>query len=171
MFNTNFQNTAPNQSTEINPYQDQYFGQNDKTPYREGMTIPMPQPMSGNVSEDNMYPLESSLASPGLSIPVGANNSVYTNYAEGGEVKKTKKKQSKFPNLYPSLAEMIREQGGEEDTILAHINPLEAQILGLMANGGRVNPVTGLPQFGLFNKPGKWLKGSLGGAGGAIIGN
>lgn len=166
----NFQNTVQDQSTEINPYQDQYFGQNDKTPYREGMSIPMPQPMPGNVSEDNMYPLESSLASPGLNTPVNTNGPI-TGYAQGGQVRKGKKKQSKFPNLYPSLAEMIREQGGEEDTILAHINPLEAQILGLIANGGRINPVTGLPQFGLLNKPGKWLKGSVGGMGGTILGN
>jgi hypothetical protein len=170
MFNTNFQNTVPNQSTEINPYQDQYFGQNDKTPYREGMTVPMPQPMSGNVSEENMYPLESSLATPGLSIPVGANNSVYTNYAEGGEVKNKKAKKEKN-NPYPSLAEMIRQQGQGEDSILAHINPLEAMMLQQMGGSGTINPVTGLPQYSFWSKPWKAMKSVIGGAGGAILGN
>lgn len=170
MFNTNFQNTVPNQSTEINPYQDQYFGQNDKTPYREGMTVPMPQPMSGNVSEENMYPLESSLATPGLSIPVGANNSVYTNYAEGGEVKNKKPKKEKN-NPYPSLAEMIRRQGQGEDSILAHINPLEAMMLQQMGGSGTINPVTGLPQYSFWSKPWKAMKSVIGGAGGAILGN
>jgi hypothetical protein len=170
MFNTNFQNTVPNQSTEINPYQDQYFGQYDKTPYREGMTIPMPQPMPGNVSEDNMYPLESSLASPGLSVPVGANNSTYTNYAEGGKVKNKKPKKEKH-NPYPSLAEMIRQQGQGEDSILAHINPLEAMMLQQMGGSGTTNPITGLPQYSFWSKPWKAMKSVVGGAGGAILGN
>ena len=170
MFNTNFQNTAPNQGTEINPYQDQYFGQNDKTPYREGMTVPMPQPMPGNVSEDSMYPLESSLATPGLSVPVGSNNSVYTNYAKGGEVKNKKPKKEKN-NPYPSLAEMIRQQGQGEDSILAHINPLEAMMLQQMGGSGTINPVTGLPQYSFWSKPWKAMKSVVGGAGGAILGN
>ena len=51
-------------------------------------------------------------------------------------------------NPYPSLAEMIRQQGEGEDTVLAHINPIEAEMLDVM-NGSTVNPITGLPQFGL----------------------
>jgi len=74
-------------------------------------------------------------------------------------------------NPYPTLAEMIRQQGGEEDVILAHINPLEAKMLGVLANGGTTNPVTGLPQFGLFSNPKKWFKSNLGGGAGAILGN
>lgn len=73
-------------------------------------------------------------------------------------------------NPYPSLAEMIRQQGEGEDTILAHINPIEAEMLRVM-NGGTVNPVTGLPQFGLFSNPKKWFKSVAGPAVGTILGN
>ena len=50
-------------------------------------------------------------------------------------------------NPYPSLAEMIRQQGEGHDTVLAHINPIEAEMLDVMY-GGSINPITGLPQFG-----------------------
>lgn len=73
-------------------------------------------------------------------------------------------------NPYPSLAEMIRQQGEGEDTVLAHINPIEAEMLRVM-NGGKINPVTGLPQFGLFSNPKKWFKSIAGPAAGSIIGN
>ena len=90
---------------------------------------------------------------------------------KGGEVKKTAKPKSKSSSPYPVLAEMIRKQGNGEDTILAHINPLEAHILKSLGGSGTINKKTGLPQFGLFSNPAKWLKGSLGGATGAILGN
>lgn len=73
-------------------------------------------------------------------------------------------------NPYPSLAEMIRQQGEGEDTVLAHINPIEAEMLKVM-NGGKINPVTGLPQFGLFSNPKKWFKSVAGPAAGVILGN
>ena len=73
-------------------------------------------------------------------------------------------------NPYPSLAEMIRQQGEGKDTVLAHINPIEAEMLKVM-NGGKINPVTGLPQFGLFSNPKKWFKSVAGPAAGAILGN
>jgi hypothetical protein len=90
---------------------------------------------------------------------------------KGGEVKKTKKPKRGNSSPYPVLAEMIRKQGNGEDTILAHINPLEAHILKSLGGSGTINKKTGLPQFGLFSNPAKWLKGSLGGATGAILGN
>jgi hypothetical protein len=73
-------------------------------------------------------------------------------------------------NPYPSLAEMIRQQGEGEDTVLAHINPVEAEMLRVM-NGGKINPVTGLPQFGLFSNPKKWFKSVVGPAAGVVLGN
>lgn len=73
-------------------------------------------------------------------------------------------------NPYPSLAEMIRQQGEGEDTILAHINPREAQALDIM-NGSSINPVTGLPQFGLLTNPKKWFKSVVGPAAGVVLGN
>lgn len=164
-FNNNFQNTVPDQNTGFDPYKNQYLSQNDRTAYNQQGN--MAQGMPGDTSANNFYPL----GNQGLNNFVGSNNPANINYAEGGEVKKTKKKQSKFPNLYPSLAEMIKQQGGEEDTILAHINPLEAMMLQQMGGSGTTNPVTGLPQFGFFNKPWKALKSVLGGTGGSILGN
>lgn len=157
-FNNNFQNTVT-PDTDFNPYQDQYFGENDKTPYVYGMNQSIPKPMPGNVTEQNLYPLESSLATPYLNTPVGAP------YKHGGKVKSQK------ANPYPSLAEMIRQQGKGEDTILAHINPLEAEILKGLGGKGTINPKTGLPQFGFFKNPFKAIKSVFGGGAGAIIGN
>ena len=88
-------------------------------------------------------------------------------------------------NPYPSLAEMIRQQGEGGDTILAHINPIEAEMLSVLADGGKTNQVTGLPQFGGGLLGGIWdavrgkgtkklskaIKGGIGGTGGAILGN
>jgi hypothetical protein len=51
-------------------------------------------------------------------------------------------------NPYPSLAEMIRKQGRNGDTVLAHINPIEAQILKDLGGSGKINPKTGIPEFG-----------------------
>lgn len=121
--------------------------------------------------------------------PYMANNaSIMPNYyAEGGMVeneeisplialmgqeepnqKETKPKADNNP--YPSLAEMIRQQGEGDDTVLAHINPVEAEMLRVM-NGGKINPVTGLPQFGLFSNPKKWFKSVAGPAAGVVLGN
>ena len=69
------------------------------------------------------------------------------------------------------ILEKARKAGRNGDTILAHINPLEAIMLKKAGGSGTINPKTGLPEFGFFDNPGKWLKGSLGGATGAIIGN
>jgi len=68
------------------------------------------------------------------------------------------------------ILEKARKAGRNGDTILAHINPLEAIMLKKAGGSGTINPKTGLPEFGIGNFS-KWLKGSLGGAGGAIIGN
>jgi len=146
-FNNNFQNPYPDQTNNMNNNQD--------------MNMLPPEFIPNNLT----YPS----ALPAVSMPNTQNPQ--QNYAEGGEVRKSRKKQSKFPNLYPSLAEMIRGQGEGEDTILAHINPLEAMMLQQMGGSGTINPVTGLPQYGFFNKPWKALKSVLGGAGGAILGN
>jgi len=44
-------------------------------------------------------------------------------------------------------AEAIRQQGRGGDTILAHINPQEAQVLKAMGGSGTINPATGLLEF------------------------
>lgn len=48
--------------------------------------------------------------------------------------------------------EYLRSQGRGGDTILAHINPMEAQMLKAMGGSGTINPNTGLPEFGWFKK-------------------
>jgi hypothetical protein len=57
----------------------------------------------------------------------------------------------------PSITEMLRNQGRYGDTILAHINPEEAQILKQLGGSGIINPNTGLPEFAPFWKKG-WFK-------------
>ena len=44
-------------------------------------------------------------------------------------------------------AEALRQQGRGGDTILAHINPQEAQLLKAMGGSGTINPATGLLEF------------------------
>jgi len=112
------------------------------------------------------------------------------NYAEGGHVESpefeeefdgmpmvdasevdTDMEQSEEYKPYHSLAEIIRQQGEGEDTILAHINPIEAAVLKSMGGSGTINPKTGLPQFGLFSNPKKWFKSVVGPAAGVVLGN
>lgn len=45
------------------------------------------------------------------------------------------------------LAEMLRQLGRGNDTVLAHITPEEAQMLMDMGGSGGTNPNTGLPEF------------------------
>lgn len=137
------------------------FGQNNTNPY-VGNNYPspqqqMPMPMSGDMTEDNLYPMESPYS----------NNSSQNSYAIGGMVKNRRRSR----NSLSSLGEILRQQGNGQDTILAHINPLEAMMLKQMGGSGTINKKTGLPQFGFIDKPGKALKSIAGGAGGAIIGN
>ena len=117
------------------------------------------------------------------------------NYAEGGHVESpefeeefdgmpmvdasevdTDMEQSEEYKPYHSLAEIIRQQGEGEDTILAHINPIEAAVLKSMGGSGTINPKTGLPQFGggvlsaRYWKKGAW-KRDLAAVVGNVIGN
>ncbi len=41
-FNNNFQNIQPEMEPSIDPYQEQFFGENDTTPYIENMSVPVP---------------------------------------------------------------------------------------------------------------------------------
>jgi hypothetical protein len=56
-------------------------------------------------------------------------------FAEGGVV-----------SLHP-IARELQKFGREGDTMLAHINPVEAQMLKRMGGSGTTNPYTGLPEF------------------------
>lgn len=63
-------------------------------------------------------------------------------------------------------AQRVRDQGRRGDTMLAHINPLEAVMLKRMGGSGTINPKTGLPEFGFWDSTfGKIVK-----IGGQILG-
>lgn len=47
-----------------------------------------------------------------------------------------------------AIAEHLRQQNDGHDTVLAHIHPLEAEMLDEMFGSSGINPETGLPQFG-----------------------
>jgi hypothetical protein len=65
-------------------------------------------------------------------------------YKKGGEVQET--------YGLENAAEMIRRQGRDGDTVLAHISPEEAGILKLLGGSGTINPYTGLPEYKSFLK-------------------
>jgi hypothetical protein len=62
------------------------------------------------------------------------------------------------------ILEQVRKKGRHGDTMLAHINPLEAAILKKMGGSGTINPDTGLPEFffrgvrNFFRNPAKTIK-------------
>jgi hypothetical protein len=62
-------------------------------------------------------------------------------YKKGGEVEERR------TYGLENAAEMLRQRGRGDDTILAHINPQEAGILKLLGGSGTTNPYTGLPEF------------------------
>jgi len=69
------------------------------------------------------------------------------------------------------ILEQVRKKGRNGDTILAHINPLEAKMLKRAGGSGTINPKTGLPEFGLLSNPKKWFKSVIGPGVGAVVGN
>lgn len=180
--NNNFQNTEyPNSNSGVNPYQ-------NSIPYAAPSMMMPPQTSPQNnmytapqgMNQDsavyppnNNYPFQQQEVGYPQSSQTGmpGNNYAEGGYVEGEQVKKSSKKGKNNP--YPALAEMIRQQGKGEDTILAHINPMEALLLKSVGGEGSINPVTGLPQFpgGFFGNPMKWLKSNIGPALGTIIGN
>jgi hypothetical protein len=74
----------------------------------------------------------------------------------------------------PSITEFLKSQGRYGDTMLAHINPEEAEMLKQMGGSGTINPNTGLPEFaflpGIFNRKVFNLRNALAVVG-TIIGN
>jgi hypothetical protein len=54
------------------------------------------------------------------------------------------------PNGIKSLAQELPKYGRYGDSIVAHINPQEADMLKAMGGSGTINPVTGLPEFNVF---------------------
>ena len=60
-------------------------------------------------------------------------------YAQGGQAHGIK-----------ALAQELPKYGRGGDSIVAHINPQEAEMLKSMGGSGTINPTTGLPEFGFF---------------------
>jgi len=58
-----------------------------------------------------------------------------------------------------SIAQELSQYGRNGDTMIAHINPQEAEMLKAMGGSGTINPHTGLPEFGMFG---------IGGGGGIL---
>lgn len=52
----------------------------------------------------------------------------------------------------------LAQMGRNGDTMLAHINPIEARMLLRNGGSGSINPATGLPEFGFFKKLKKVFK-------------
>lgn len=55
-------------------------------------------------------------------------------------------------------AARVKSAGRNGDSILAHISPFEASLLNRVGAGGKVNPKTGLPEFGFWDSVKKVLK-------------
>lgn len=157
-FNNGYQNTVMPLNTDS--YTDPYLNQMPGNPYTQGNVL---SNMMGNNASYPVPPAQSVSAT-------NRQNPNTVSYADGGTVKKKKNKVENSP--YPMLAEMIRKQGKGEDTVLAHINPLEAMILKDMGGSGTINPKTGLPQFGggVFSKR-YWKKGAWKRDAAAVVGN
>jgi len=60
-----------------------------------------------------------------------------------------------------SQADMVRRANRSGDSVLAHINPREAAMLG-RTQGSSINPITGLPEYGVFDSIGKFFKKAAG---------
>jgi len=133
---------------------DPYASQGNGDPY-----APQNMPDRMSMPDDEETPNVPYMMDQMDGSPYGANAEAY---AEGGRV-------GGNAPLSP-LAQMLQEQGQHGDTILAHINPLEAMMLKSMGGSGTINPRTGLPQY-FLGKIGKFFKKALGPVGGAILGN
>ncbi len=144
----------PYPSLSFDPYASQGTGDPyapDKSP-GQGMPFPEAMPDDGD-DGDVPYPLDQMDGSPYAMSADG--------YARGGRVEE---------NGAPlaSLADRIQGEGRHGDTLLAHINPVEAMILKSLGGSGTLNPRTGLPEY--FNL-GRFLKKIVGPGLGAVLGN
>ena len=73
-----------------------------------------------------------------------------------------------------AMAQRLANKGQKGDTMLAHINPDEAQMLKDAGGSGKINPDTGLPSFGVDDGPERGSTGSASGAsygGGSSVGS
>lgn len=73
-------------------------------------------------------------------------------------------------NGISSAVRMVEGYGRGPDTMLAHISPDEAMLVDYLQGGRRVNPTTGLAEYGLFGKILKGLARAAGGIVGGMLG-
>lgn len=66
------------------------------------------------------------------------------------------------------VARLLQAQGRRGDSMLAHINPAEAAVLRRMGGTGRINPMTGLPEFGFFKSVAKAVTSTVKSVTGAV---
>lgn len=69
-----------------------------------------------------------------------------------------------------SAVKMVEQYGRGPDTMLAHISPDEAALIDHLQGGRRVNPHTGLAEYGLFGKILKGVARAAAGIGGFMVG-
>lgn len=59
--------------------------------------------------------------------------------------------------MQPGVGQELAKYGRNGDTMMAHINPQEAQMLKMMGGSGTINPITGQPEF-FYKKVKKFVK-------------
>lgn len=77
-------------------------------------------------------------------MPYPNSNMQQKQFAKGGSVRSGARRANNLQDISLALSQL----GQRNDSLLAHINPEEAQFLE-QNFGGDINPVTGLPQYGL----------------------
>lgn len=69
-----------------------------------------------------------------------------------------------------AAAQQVQSMGRGQDTLLAHISPDEAAFIDHLQGGRRTNPLTGLPEYGLFGSILKTVARIAGAVGGFMVG-
>jgi hypothetical protein len=69
----------------------------------------------------------------------------------------------------PGIGDMLAQQGRNGDTMMAHVNPQEMQLLQAVGGSGTINPATGQPEFFLKKLVKKVIKPVVGAALGFLV--
>jgi hypothetical protein len=192
MFNNNFQNTNYNPNIDYDPYyagSNQYYSAPNPsqapTPYyqpsqtRQAFNQPynvdngsIPHAMAGNITEDVLYPYESTGGAPFLNIPVPSSDMSAGNYASGGRIRRFKRGGLLGSNPLKALKSVA---GGGLGAIIG--NMILPGVGGIV--GGALGNAAGEAIRGRKNYGGAALKGagigamlpSLAGIGGSLTGS
>lgn len=73
-------------------------------------------------------------------------------------------------NGLTAAAQQIQSLGRGSDTMLAHVSPDEAKFIDYMQGGRQTNPMTGLPEYGMFGDILKAVARAAGAIGGFMVG-